>query len=83
MPEPTVHICGGGVWELRDIWCPFCDDRVPGISRSVFGGYGADSVCGFCGTWIMDGEYRLRIPESERNRNIELVARERARLEGA
>jgi len=82
MKKPDVIICGGGIWELYDVPCPFCDDVVPGIFREVFDGYSYDMVCGFCGTWIMDGEYRDRMPESERNRNITLVERERMRIKG-
>jgi len=78
--EGVVHICGGGEWRLADVQCPFCDDAVPGIAREVFGGYGSDRVCGFCGTWIMDGEYG-RISQSERRANIEMVERVRAEKE--
>lgn len=76
---PVVHICGGEPWELKDINCPFCDDKMPGIFRLVFDGYESDAVCGFCGTWISSGEYNSRMSQSERRRNIALVERERQR----
>ena len=71
----AIHICGGETFEPSSGYCPFCDEETDGIFREVFGGYGYDSVCGFCGTWIWSGEYVANVSQSERRRNIALVER--------
>ena len=73
MKQPIVHVCGGEPFSPRQSYCPFCDDTVDGIFREIFGGYGYDWVCGFCGTWISSGEYNPRISQAQRRRNVALV----------
>ena len=74
--------CGGGEWRPIRTYCPWCMEERDGIQRIVFGGYGSDAVCGWCGTWYCDGEADLskRIPAVRRDENRELVRRV---LEGA
>ena len=70
-----IHISMSGPWELRQNYCPFCDELMDGIYREAYGGYVNDWACEFCGTWICSGEYNPNISQSERRRNVALVER--------
>lgn len=52
-------LCGGsGEWARIMAVCPFCKARRRGLVALVFGGYGANAICGGCGSFFSDGEGR-------------------------
>ena len=70
-------ICGPGAeWGRTMINCPYCKDVVKALERPVFGGYGADVVCGGCGSKFYDGEGVFEKDGAVAMDNIAFVAEE-------
>ena len=79
--EPVIFIETSGPWKPKQHYCPFCDELMDGIEREAYDGYVYDWVCSFCGTWIGCGEYNPNISQSERRKNVAMVARELGKIE--
>jgi len=83
VPCNRVPLEGGGVaivctapgFSRRRMHCGYCDAIRRFAYREVFGGYGSDAICGWCGTTWCDGErHPDRLSDSQRQTNRERVA---------